>query len=148
VSRVKQEAFIDAPVERIWGLVADIDRHPEWWPRIVDTDVDDVAVGATYRQMTETPRGSEVSQMVVDGMEDYKRLSIHCQNTGMFIEIGLTEARDGTFVEGEMGMDPIGIQNRVFDVLGGRRYFRSWIAETFAALERAAADETTAQAER
>jgi Polyketide cyclase / dehydrase and lipid transport len=144
VSRVKHEAFINAPVERVWTLVSDIDRHPEWWPRIVETEVDEVAPGATYRQEIETPKGSEVSEFRIEGMEDYKRLAIRCLNTGMFLQLGLTAARDGTFVEGEMGMDPTGIQNRIYDAIGGRRYFRTWIGETFAGLERAAVDQTPA----
>jgi hypothetical protein len=86
----------------------------------------------------ETPTGSEVSEFQVEGMEDYRRLAIRCLNSGMYLRFGLTEARDGTFVEGEMGMDPVGIPNRVFDAFTGRRYFRRWIGETFAGLERAA----------
>jgi uncharacterized protein YndB with AHSA1/START domain len=140
MSRVRQEAFINAPVERIWELIADIDRHPEWWPRVVETEAGDHQVGSTYRQVMETPKGSEVAQFVVEGMEDYKLLSIRCVNSGMFLRFGLTEARDGTFVEGEMGMEAIGISNRIFDAVAGRRYFRTWISETFAALERVAAD--------
>jgi hypothetical protein len=142
MSRVKQEAFLNAPVERVWALVADTNRHAEWWPRVVETESGDHGVGAPYRQVMETPEGSEVSEFMVEGMEDYKRLSIRCLNSGMFLRFGLTEARNGTFVEGEMGMDPIGISNRVFDAVSGRRYFRTWISETFEGLERAATDET------
>ena len=140
MSRVKQEAFINAPVERIWELVADIDRHPEWWPRVVETEGERAAVGTIYRQEMETPRGSEVTEFVVEGMEDYRRLSVRCMNTGMFLRFGLTEAREGTFVEGEMGMDPIGVSSRIFDAVSGRRYFRTWISETFTGLERAAVE--------
>ena len=138
MSRVRKHAFIEAPVQRIWELVSDVERHPEWWPRVVETEAGDREVGATYRQIMETPRGSEVAEFRVEGMEDYKNLAIRCVNTGMFVRFGLTEVRDGTFVEGEMGMDPVGVSNRVLDVVAGRRYFRTWIAETFAGLERAA----------
>ena len=37
-------------------------------------------------------------------------------------------------------MDPIGLGNRVFDAVAGRRYFTKWIAETVAGLERAASE--------
>ena len=143
MSRVRKHAFIEAPVQRIWELVSDVKRHPEWWPRVVETEAEDPQVGATYRQVMETPRGSEVAEFRVEGMEDFKNLSIRCVNTGMFVRFGLTEVRDGTFVEGEMGMDPIGVSNRVVDVVAGRRYFRTWIGETFAGLERAARRETS-----
>ena len=109
MSRVRKHAFIEAPVQRIWELVSDVERHPEWWPRVVETEAEDPQVGATYRQVMETPRGSEVAEFRVEGMEDFKNLSIRCVNTGMFVRFGLTEVRDGTFVEGEMGMDPIGV---------------------------------------
>jgi uncharacterized protein YndB with AHSA1/START domain len=29
-----QQTFIDAPVERVWELVGDPNRHPEWWPEM------------------------------------------------------------------------------------------------------------------
>jgi uncharacterized protein YndB with AHSA1/START domain len=138
MSLVKQEGFIDAPVERIWELIADIDRHEEWWPRMAGAEVEDTSVGSVYRQVVETPTGSEVAHFEIEGMEDYKLLNIRCLDSGMFLRFGLTEARDGTFVQGEMGMDPIGISNRFFDIVGGRRFFKTWISETFAALERAA----------
>jgi uncharacterized protein YndB with AHSA1/START domain len=140
MSHVRHEAFINAPVERIWELVSDMNRHPEWWPRVLETDAKGSEVGTTYRQVMETPKGSEVSQFQVEGMEDYKRLAIRCLNSGMFLRFGLTEAQDGTFVEGEMGMEPIGISNRVVDTFAGRRYFRRWIAETFESLERVACE--------
>jgi Polyketide cyclase / dehydrase and lipid transport len=141
VSHVRHEAFINAPVERIWELVSDLNRHPEWWPRVLETDAEHNDVGSTYRQVMETPAGSEVSEFQIEGMEDYRRLAIRCLNSGMFLRFGLTEAQSGTFVEGEMGMDPVGISNRVFDMVTGRRYFRTWISETFEGLERVATRE-------
>ena len=108
VSRVRKHAFIEAPVQRIWEVVSDVERR-RWWPRVVETERRTPQVGATYRQVMETPRGSEVAEFRVEGMEDFKNLSIRCVNTGMFVRFGLTEVRDGTFVEGEMGMDPIGV---------------------------------------
>jgi hypothetical protein len=56
-------------------------------------------------------------------------------NTGTFIRFDLTEAQGGTFADGEMGMDPDRLTNRVFDALAGRRYFTSWLGQTMEALE-------------
>jgi hypothetical protein len=46
----------------------------------------------------------------------------------------LTEAQDGTFVDVEMGMQPKGVGNRVFDATAGRRYFRRWLDQSIDAL--------------
>ena len=138
VSHTRQQAYIDAPVERIWALVSDVERHPQWWPRVVEVECEGLDEGCTYRQVTQTPFGKEEMSLLIDGLEDCRSLSIRCLNTGTFVRFGLTEAQNGTFVDGEMGMDPKGLVNRAFDAVAGRRYFSSWMTQTFAALERAA----------
>ena len=138
MSHTKREAFIDAPVERIWELVSDVERHPLWWPRVVEVECEELGEGCTYRQVTQTPFGKDEMNLLIDAYDECRSLSIRCLNTGTFIRFGLTGAQSGTFVEGEMGMEPNGLANRAFDAIAGRRYFTSWMTETFAALERAA----------
>ena len=144
MSHTKREAFLDAPVERIWELVSDVERHPLWWPRVVEVECEELGEGCTYRQVTQTPFGKDEMNLLIDGYDECRSLSIRCLNTGTFIRFGLTGAQDGTFVEGEMGMEPNGLANRVFDAIAGRRYFTSWMTETFTALERAAAERESA----
>jgi hypothetical protein len=55
------------------------------------------------------------------------------------VRFEITGAREGTFVAGEMGMDPRGLVGTVFDAVAGRRYFSGWISATLDALERVAA---------
>ena len=40
VSLCRRQAFIEAPVPVVWELIADIENHPEWWPRVIDVECD------------------------------------------------------------------------------------------------------------
>ena len=62
----------------------------------------------------------------VERLEGCRELMIRCINTGTYCRWLLTEARGGTFVDAEFGMDPRTAGTRVFDVLAGKRYFRHW----------------------
>lgn len=145
MSTTHKQGFIEAPVERIWDLVSDVERHPQWWPRVVEVECEGLAEeGCTYREVVQTPFGKEEMHMLIDGFDDCRNLSIRCLSTGTFVRFGLTEAQDGTFLDCEMGMDPKSFSNRAFDAIAGRRYFRSWLAQTFEALDHAAAPSRTA----
>jgi Polyketide cyclase / dehydrase and lipid transport len=67
----RQQAFIEAPIEVVWELIADVDNHPDWWPKFI-------------------------------AVED---LLIRCIDTGTYVHMALTDARGGTFVDGEAGME-------------------------------------------
>jgi hypothetical protein len=66
--------------------------------------------------------------MRVDRLAENQELRIRCVNTGTYFKLALAEAQHGTFVDGEAGMEPATLQTRVFDVVAGKRYFRSWDA--------------------
>lgn len=40
---------LDAPVARVWAVLADVARWPTWWPHMGITQLDRVAVDATFR---------------------------------------------------------------------------------------------------
>ena len=153
MSDCRRQAHIDAPIEVVWDLVSDIERHPQWWPRVVEIECDQLGEGCSYRQVTRTPVGRDEMELNIDTMRDPEEFKIHCVNTGTFVRIGLTEAQGGTFVDARMGMEPHGLAYRVFDATAGRIYFRSWLAESLKALdgvavERAAGRPTTASSSR
>jgi uncharacterized protein YndB with AHSA1/START domain len=131
----RRQAFIEAPLPVVWELIADIENHPEWWPRVVEAECDGLDEGCTYRQVTRTPFGKDEMKLRIEDRDDPRRLHVRCMNTGTFIRFDLTEAQGGTFADGEMGMDPDRLTNRVFDALAGRRYFTSWLGQTMEALE-------------
>jgi hypothetical protein len=138
VSLCRRQGFIDAPLEIVWDLVSDIERHPEWWPRVIEVECDGLDEGCTYRQLTQTPLGKDEMNLLIEGREELRNLHIRCLNTGTFVRFDLTGARGGTFVDGEMGMDPHGVKARIIDATAGRRYFSDWIDKTLEALDQAA----------
>jgi uncharacterized protein YndB with AHSA1/START domain len=138
MSDCRNQAFIEAPVEVVWKLIADVEHHDEWWPRVVETECEQLGEGCTYRQVIRTPFGKEDFNLEIDSMQEPDEFKIHCLNTGTFVRFGLTEAQGGTFVDGRMGMDPDGLFNRVFDAAAGRMYFRRWLAASLDAMAEAA----------
>jgi hypothetical protein len=147
VSHCRQQGFVAAPVETVWDLIADVERHPEWWPRVIEVQCEGLEEGCTYRQLTQTPVGRDEMNLLVEGRDELRNLRIRCLNTGTFVRFALTGAQDGTFVDGEMGMDPQGIKNRVIDAVAGKRYFSQWLDSTMGALERAAKEKAEVRSE-
>ena len=144
MSEARQQAYIEAPVEVVWELLSDVDRHPEWWPRVLEVECEGFEPGCDYRQVMQTPVGVDEMSMHVDRLDDCKELLIRCVNTGTFVHLLLTEAQAGTFVDAAFGMEPARLQHRVFDRLAGKRYFRSWLQQSLAAMQRVAATRASA----
>ena len=138
MSLCRRQGYINAPLDLVWNLVADIEHHPEWWPRVIEVHCDGLEEGCTYRQLTQTPLGKDEMNLLIENKDELRRLHIRCLNTGTFVRFELTDARGGTFVDGEMGMEPLGVKARVIDATAGRRYFSDWIDKTFEALDQAA----------
>ena len=139
MSLSRQQGFVQAPVEVVWDLLSDAERHPEWWPRVIEVQCEGLEEGCTYRQVTQTPLGRDEMKLLIEGRDELRSLRIRCLNTGTFVRFGITGAQDGTFVEGEMGMDPQNLRSRFIDAAIGRRYFSQWLKATLAALQDAAA---------
>jgi uncharacterized protein YndB with AHSA1/START domain len=144
VSEARRQAYIDAPVEAVWELLEDVDRHPQWWPRVVAVECDGLEAGCTYRELVQTPVGKDEMMLRVDRLEDCKELLIRCVNTGTFVHFALTEAQNGTFVDARFGMEPWKLKYRVFDLAIGKRYFRNWLEQSLDAMERACGERTAA----
>jgi hypothetical protein len=135
----KQQALIDAPVEVVWGLLGDPNRHSEWWPTTVDAECEDLHEGCRYRAVVMSPRGqAEEHEFTVERLEDCREVLIRCHGVRTYTRFLLTEAQGGTFVDAEFGIDPASIQMHVVSAVAGRRILRRWLEQTMSALERSA----------
>ena len=144
MSHCRREVFIDAPADLVWELISDVERHPEWWPRVVDVTCEGLEEGCTYREVVASPFGKEEMLLRVEELTPGDRFTIHCMNTGTFVRISLTEARGGTFLEAEMGMEPSKLGLKIFDAVAGQRYFDRWLEQTVEGLEKAARSRSAA----
>ncbi len=53
ISQITNTVQIDAPPEKIWELLIDVNRYPEWVVpslRILEPPVGEMGLGATYRE--------------------------------------------------------------------------------------------------
>jgi uncharacterized protein YndB with AHSA1/START domain len=141
MSAYRQQALIDVPLTTVWGLVSDVNRHPEWWPRVVKVQCEGIEQGCEYRQVTASLMGKVETDVRIETLEDCRELNLRCLDTGTFCRWLLTETHDGTFIDAEFGMDPNGLAHRVFDAVAGKRYFRRWLEGALDGLRAAAGEE-------
>jgi len=139
MSVTRRQALIHAPTTSIWELVGNPDRHPEWWPRVIEVKGEQFEEGSTYAQVTKGAVGKGETKFKIERMDDLHEIQLRCLSTGTYARWLLTEAQGNTFVDVEFGMDPLGLSNRIFDSAFGRLYFRRWLEESLEALEQAAA---------
>ena len=66
---------------------------------------------------------------------------MRCQQSGWYSRWVLTEARDATFVDVEIGIEPTALQYRVLFGALGKRYFRETAEQTLGGLRGALAAE-------
>lgn len=140
MSVCRNQALIHAPPNRVWDLIGDPRRHPDWWPRVIEVRGEQFDEGSNYAQVTRDPGGGVETTMSIERLEDLREIHLRCQQTGTYAHWLLTEAQGETFVEVEFGMDPIGAKYRIFDAALGKLYFRRWLSQSLTALEEAAAE--------
>jgi hypothetical protein len=138
MSTCHRQALIEAPVESVWELVGNPNRHPEWWPRVIEVRGQRFEEGDEYVQVTRGPVGTDETTFLVERIDDLREIRMRCELTGTYAHWLLTAAQGGTFVDLEMGMQPTALPHRVFDVALGQRYFRRWAERSIEALGEAA----------
>lgn len=145
MSACRLQAQVDVPPETLWELVGNVERHPEWWPRVIDVHCEGLESGCNYRQVFKSPLGVVETDVSVERLDDCRQMTLRCLDTGTYAHWSMADAQGGTFLDVEFGLDPKTAKTRVFDVVAGRRYFRRWLEESIDALREAAASESVAR---
>ena len=134
------QALINAPPSRVWDLVGDPRRHPEWWPRVIEVRGEEFDEGSNYAQVTKEPIGRAETIMEVERLDDLREIHLRCTKTGTYAHWLLTEAQGNTFVDVEVGMDPIRVQDWIANATFAKLYFRRWLNQSLTALDEVVAE--------
>jgi uncharacterized protein YndB with AHSA1/START domain len=134
----RQQVHIDATPEAIWDLVGDPNRHPDWWPDVIEVECADLRDGCRYRGVVKGPFRAEEHELLLERLDGCREVSIMCVGTGVTTRFELTEAQGGTFVEGYFSIEPNSIGRTVVAAVAGRRIMRSWLEQSLANLKRVA----------
>jgi uncharacterized protein YndB with AHSA1/START domain len=137
MSKLRQQAHLDVPIEQVWSLVGTPSRYPEWWPRVIEVQGERFEEGDEYVQVTQA-KGNMTTNFLIERERDLREIRMSCQLTGTYAHWMLTPAQGGTFVELEMGMQPRRFGDRLFDMTTGKRFFRIWSEQSLNALQEAA----------
>lgn len=136
----RQQAMIEAPVEAVWELLGDPNRHPEWRPRVLEVECADIGEGCKMRRVDKGPLGLEDHEMVLERLDDCHAISIRCPDTGLFNHFTVTEAAGGTFIDAEFGSEPQTAGRKVLGALAGKRMMRMWLDQSIEGLREAACE--------
>jgi hypothetical protein len=128
----RQQAVIDAPVRSVWTLVGDPERYPEWAADVVAvTGLAEVAQGETYEHTQRMPvLGTDTTTFEVERLDDLHEIRLRCRTSGYYSHWILTPAQDTTFLDVEIGIEPVAPQYRLYFGALGKRYFRRMAEES------------------
>ena len=132
----RHQALIDSPVEDVWAVVSDPRTHPEWWPDVVEVQLDEPLVegGEYIRTSKPVPfLDAMESVWVAERLEDLKEARFRCTVSGSWARFTLTPAQGETYVELESGMEPTTLRWRLMNAMGSR-FLKDWIVKVLDAL--------------
>ena len=139
MSSYHEQFYLDAPVSSVWRLVGDPRRHVEWWPQAVEVRGERFEEGDEYIQVSCAPLGMrQTTRHEVERLDDLHEIRLICQKTGRYAQWVLTEARGGTFVDAEMGLEPRAFGYKLFERTAGKYYLRRWLDQAVDGLRAAA----------
>ena len=139
-SSYKQQALIEAPVEKVWALLEDPERFPEWSGTMEVTGAPTrIEKGSTFELTSRGPLGRKsTTTFEVAELEDLHEIKLLCQRSGYYSHWALTDARGSTFADVEFGVEPRpGLEARAIGALHTKRYLRRTLEQTLDGLRRA-----------
>jgi len=138
VSLWREQALIEAPVERVWDLIGDPNRHPQWWPMVLEVEgLPRIEQDATYRQVTRSPTGSIETTFKIEELDEMREIKVTCTDYGTYARWLITEAQDATFAHVEVGFESDRASLGLLRAPLAKRYLRAWADASLAGLRRA-----------
>lgn len=139
MARSRRQALIDAPLEDVWRLVGNPERYPDWAAGVIDvTGLAERVPGGEFRQTMRGPLSRpSTTTFAIDELEELREIRMRCTRSGLYSHWLLTEVRDSTFVEVEIGMQPESARSLGFDATVGRLWYRRLIEDSLAGLRKA-----------
>jgi uncharacterized protein YndB with AHSA1/START domain len=140
MSSWRQQALVEAPLERVWELVSDPNRYPEWASDIVEvTGLPRIAQDATFRQVTRTANGTSAATFKIEELEDLHSIKMRCIDTNTYTRFVLTDARGETFVDVETGTASTTLRDKALDATKRKLFFRRLVNSMLDGLREAVA---------
>ena len=136
----QQQSLIEAPVSRVWALLADPASYPAWAGDAISVTGRPTKIekGATFEQTSPGPFGSQqTTTFEVEELEDLHEIKLRCQMSGYYSHWRLTEAQGQTFADVEIGVEPIGVHGQVARVMMTKKQLRQVTEESLDGLRRA-----------
>jgi hypothetical protein len=145
----RHQAFMPASVPSVWELIGQPNRHSEWWPEVVEVQGTRFGRGCSYCQVSRTEDGVTKTTFLVERVEKFRELLVRCADSGLYMRWLLTEARDGTFVDAEFGIDPERATRNdpSFDHRTGKNELRRWLQSSLDGLAEAVTPTSSASFE-
>jgi len=139
----RHQEFVAASARSVWNLVGRPDRHPEWWPEIVEVQGKEFGHGCSYCQVARESDDLRETELTVERVEELKELLVRCAETGLYMRWRLTDAQGGTFVNAEFGIDPKTATafDPQFDPAASKEQLRRWLHSSLDGLAGAARGE-------
>ena len=149
MSSWRQQALVEAPLERVWELVGDPNRYPEWAGDIVEvTGLPRIARDATFRQVTRNANGTSASTFKIEELEDLRSIKMRCLDTNTYTRFVLTDAGGETFVDVETGAASTALRDKALDATKRKLFFRRLVNRMLDGLREAVARRRDSDASR